>query len=72
MTEDVGFVFIPISRTLGSVGTVGVTYNVTGVTAVAGADYTSNATSLLFSPGQVTQYIKIAILVDSNPHPDKV
>ena len=72
MTEDIGSVFIPVNRTLGTVGTVGVTYNVSGVTAVAGADYISNATSLQYSPGQVTQYIKLAILIDSNPHPDKV
>ena len=72
MAEDIRSLFIPVNRTLGTVGTVGVTYTVTGVTATAGVDFTSNFTSIQFSPGQTVQYIRIDIMVDSNPHPDKV
>jgi glucose/arabinose dehydrogenase len=66
VNEDAGTVSIPVTRTSGSGGTVGVRYTTVNATATAGSDYTgASAKLLVFGPGETTKNIVIPIANDT-------
>ncbi|TKS78901.1 G-protein coupled receptor 98 [Collichthys lucidus] len=67
VTEEEGMVNVTVNRSLGSLGSVWVTYQTTGDTAVSGVDFTPASGRLLFTPGQTSQQIILHVLDDSLP-----
>ncbi len=56
-----------VSRSLGSLGSVWVTYETSGSTAISGMDFTPASGRLLFTPGQTSQQVTLQIQDDSLP-----
>lgn len=56
-----------VNRSLGSQGSVWVTYRTSGNTAVSGLDFTQASGQLLFIPGQTSQKLTLHVLDDSLP-----
>jgi glucose/arabinose dehydrogenase len=66
VNEGAGTVSIPVTRTGGSGGTVGVRYTTVNATAIAGSDYTgASAKLLVFGPGETTKNIVVPITNDT-------
>nr|XP_046243039.1 adhesion G-protein coupled receptor V1 [Scatophagus argus] len=65
--EEDGMVNVTVSRTLGSLGSVWVTYQTSGNTAVSGVDFAPASGRLLFAPGQTSQEVTLHIQDDSLP-----
>ncbi|KAM9822621.1 adhesion G-protein coupled receptor V1 isoform 2-T2 [Syngnathus typhle] len=65
--EEEGIVNVTISRTLGSLRSVWVTYQTSGSTAVSGEDFASASGRLLFTPGLTARHVSVRILDDSLP-----
>ncbi|XP_069555964.1 adhesion G-protein coupled receptor V1 [Brachyistius frenatus] len=66
-TEEEGMVNVTISRFFGSLGSVWVTYETSGNTAVSGMDFAPASGQLLFTPGQTSQQVTLHIQDDSLP-----
>jgi len=63
--ENAGVVDIPVNLSFAAIQTVTVDYAVTGGTATGGGvDYTLNAGTLTFSPGETSKPISIAVVDD--------
>lgn len=58
---------VTVVRFLGSLGSVWVTYQTSGSTAVSGVDFTPASGRLLFTPGQTSQQVTLHIQDDSLP-----
>lgn len=56
-----------VTRSFGSLGSVWVTYNTSGDTAVSGVDFTPASGRLLFTSGQISQQVRLKIQDDSLP-----
>ncbi|KAM9857814.1 adhesion G-protein coupled receptor V1 [Aulostomus maculatus] len=65
--EEEGTVNVTVSRSLGSLGSVWVTYQTSGDTAVSGVDFASASGRLLFTPGQTSRHISVRIHDDDLP-----
>ncbi|XP_041793349.1 adhesion G-protein coupled receptor V1 isoform X2 [Chelmon rostratus] len=65
--EEQGMVNVTVNRSLGSVGSVWVTYQTSGNTAVSGVDFAPASGRLLFTPGQTSQQVSLYIQDDSLP-----
>ncbi|XP_031160888.2 adhesion G-protein coupled receptor V1 isoform X2 [Sander lucioperca] len=66
-SEEEGMVNVTVNRSLGSLGSVWVTYQTSGNTAVSGVDFTPASGRLLFTPGQTSQKVTLHIQDDSLP-----
>uniref|UniRef100_A0A4W6G876 Adhesion G-protein coupled receptor V1 n=1 Tax=Lates calcarifer TaxID=8187 RepID=A0A4W6G876_LATCA len=66
-TEEEGMVNVSVNRYIGSLGSVWVTYETSGDTAVSGVDFTPASGRLLFTPGQTSQQVTLHIQDDSLP-----
>ncbi|XP_041643632.1 adhesion G-protein coupled receptor V1 [Cheilinus undulatus] len=66
-TEEEGMVNVTISRSFGSLGSVWVTYETSGNTAVSGVDFNTASGRILFTPGQTSQQVALQIHDDSLP-----
>ncbi|XP_026199339.1 adhesion G-protein coupled receptor V1 [Anabas testudineus] len=66
-TEEEGTVNVTVNRYVGSLGSVWVTYQSSGNTAVSGVDFTPASGKLLFTPGQTSQQLTLHVLDDSLP-----
>jgi len=64
VNEAAGTVSIPVVRTGGSDGTVGIRYTTVNATALAGSDYTAKSGLLVFAPGETTKSIVVPITND--------
>ena len=64
VNEAAGTVSIPVVRTGGSDGTVGIRYTSVNATALAGSDYTAKSGLLVFAPGETTKSIVVPITND--------
>eukprot|EP00064_Thunnus_orientalis_P005520 superscaffoldBa00000542_g5534 len=71
-TEEEGMVNVTVNRSLGSQGSVRVTYQTSSDTAVSGVDFTPASGRLLFTPGQNSQQISLRIYDDSLPEGPEV
>ncbi|KAM6930325.1 adhesion G-protein coupled receptor V1 [Xenentodon cancila] len=67
VTEEQRMVNVTVNRSLGSLGSVWVTYETTGSTAVSGLDFILASGRLLFTPGQTSQQLTLHIQDDSLP-----
>ncbi|XP_037338537.2 adhesion G-protein coupled receptor V1 [Pungitius pungitius] len=65
VSEEEGMVNVTIIRSLGSLGSVWVTYHTSGHTAVSGVDFAPASGRLLFPPGQTSQQVTLHVLDDS-------
>lgn len=54
-----------VNRSLGTLGTVQVTYQTSGNTALSGVDFAPASGRLLFTPGQTSQQVTLHIQDDS-------
>ncbi|XP_060927102.1 adhesion G-protein coupled receptor V1 [Limanda limanda] len=66
-TEEEGMVNVTVERSWGSLGSVWVTYQTSGDTAVSGGDFAPTSGRLLFSPGQTSQQVTLRIEDDRVP-----
>ncbi|XP_062238571.1 adhesion G-protein coupled receptor V1 [Platichthys flesus] len=66
-TEEEGMVNVTVGRSWGSLGSVWVTYQTSGDTAVSGEDFAPASGRLLFSPGQTSQQVTLRIEDDRVP-----
>uniref|UniRef100_A0A3B4ZW94 Adhesion G-protein coupled receptor V1 n=1 Tax=Stegastes partitus TaxID=144197 RepID=A0A3B4ZW94_9TELE len=66
-TEEEGTVNVTINRSSGSLGSVWVTYETSGNTAISGLDFAPASGRIRFSPGQTSQQVILRILDDSLP-----
>ncbi|KAF7670351.1 hypothetical protein LDENG_00010120 [Lucifuga dentata] len=66
-TEEEEMVNGTVFRSLGSVGSVWVTYQTSGSTATSGVDFDPASGRLLFMPGQTSEHIPVRIHDDSLP-----
>ncbi|XP_053180894.1 adhesion G-protein coupled receptor V1 [Scomber japonicus] len=71
-TEEEGVVNVAVNRSLGSLGSVRVTYQTSGNTADSGADFAPASGRLLFTPGQTSQQVSLHIYDDSFPEGPEV
>ncbi|XP_040011455.1 adhesion G-protein coupled receptor V1 [Xiphias gladius] len=67
VTEEEGMVNVTVNRSLGSLGSVWVTYRTSGDTAVSGVDFAPASGRLLFTPGQTSQQVTLRIQDESLP-----
>ncbi|KAM4746526.1 adhesion G-protein coupled receptor V1 isoform 2-T2 [Anableps anableps] len=65
--EEEEMVNVTVIRSYGSLGSVLVTYETSGYTAVSGMDFTPASGRLLFIPGQTSQEVTLHIWDDSLP-----
>ncbi|MEQ2283323.1 hypothetical protein AMECASPLE_010101, partial [Ameca splendens] len=65
--EEEEMVNVTVIRSYGSLGSVLVTYETSGYTAVSGMDFVPASGRLLFTPGQTSQEVTLHILDDSLP-----
>uniref|UniRef100_UPI0037E7935A adhesion G-protein coupled receptor V1 n=1 Tax=Semicossyphus pulcher TaxID=241346 RepID=UPI0037E7935A len=72
VTEEEGMVNVTVDRSLGSLGSVWVTYETSGNTAVSGVDFVPASGRLLFTPGQTSQQVMLQIQDDSLPEGPEV
>lgn len=56
-----------VSRSLGSLRSVWVTYQTSGNTALSGVDFAPASGRLLFTPGQTSQQVTLHVQDDSLP-----
>lgn len=56
-----------VHRSLGTLGTVWLTFQTSGGTAVSGEDFAAASGRLLFSPGQTSQLVTLHLHDDSLP-----
>ncbi|XP_068559504.1 adhesion G-protein coupled receptor V1 [Cebidichthys violaceus] len=63
--EEEGMVNVTVNRSLGSLGSVWVTYQTSGNTAVSGVDFAPASGRLLFTSGQTSQQVTLHIQDDS-------
>ncbi|MHC4619420.1 MAG: Calx-beta domain-containing protein, partial [Planctomycetota bacterium] len=63
-SESVSPAYVPVSLSRTWAETVTVDYNVTGGTATAGEDYSLSYGTLVFEPGEVTEFIRIDVVED--------
>uniref|UniRef100_A0A3B5LIK0 Adhesion G-protein coupled receptor V1 n=1 Tax=Xiphophorus couchianus TaxID=32473 RepID=A0A3B5LIK0_9TELE len=66
-TKEEERVNVTVIRSYGSLGSVFVTYQTSGYTAVSGMDFTPASGRLLFTPGQTSQAVTLHILDDNLP-----
>ncbi|XP_030273384.1 adhesion G-protein coupled receptor V1 isoform X2 [Sparus aurata] len=66
-TEEEGMVNVTVNRSLGSLGSVWVTYQTSAHTAVSGEDFASASGRLLFTSGQTSQQVTLHIQDDNLP-----
>ncbi|XP_070820196.1 adhesion G-protein coupled receptor V1 isoform X2 [Chaetodon trifascialis] len=66
-TEEQGMVNVTVNRSFGSQGSVWVTYQTSGNTAVRGLDFAPASGRLFFTPGQTSQQVTLHIQDDSLP-----
>ena len=71
VNEAAGTVSIPVVRTSGSDGTVGVQYTTVGGSAQAGGDFTARSGTLVFGPGETTKSIVVPIVADALGEPNE-
>jgi hypothetical protein len=71
VNEDAGAVEIKVARGDDGDTTVSVDYATTNVTAIAGQDYTTNAGTIVFAPGEVLKSFIVPILNDALAEPTK-
>lgn len=64
VNEAAGTASIPVVRTGGNDGTVGIRYTTVNATALAGSDYTAKSGLLLFAPGETTKSIVVPLTDD--------
>ena len=70
--ENAGNALITVTRTDGSAGAVSASFNTTGISATAGADYQDVNTQVNFADGDVTpKTVLIPIINDSLDEPDE-
>ena len=67
VAETLGHARITVRRTLGTKGTITVDYTTASGSAESGSDYTDQAGTLTFAPGQTTQAVTIAVAADGVP-----
>nr|XP_057927104.1 adhesion G-protein coupled receptor V1 isoform X2 [Doryrhamphus excisus] len=65
--EEEQTVNVTINRSLGTMGSVWVTFQTSGTTAVSGEDFASASGRLLFAPGQTSKQVSVGIYDDSLP-----
>ncbi|KAM7416521.1 hypothetical protein PAMA_018533 [Pampus argenteus] len=70
--EEEGMVNVTVNRSLGSLGSVQLTYQTSGDTAVSGVDFAPVSGRLLFTPGQTSQQVSLRIYDDSLPEGPEV
>lgn len=58
---------VTVNRSLGSLGSVWMTYQTSGNTAVSGVDFTPASGRLLFTLGQTSEQVTLHIQDDSLP-----
>lgn len=63
---------VTVIRSQGSLGSVLVTYETSGYTAVSGTDFSPASGRLLFTPGQTSQELTLQIQDDSLPEGPEV
>ncbi|XP_076021271.1 adhesion G-protein coupled receptor V1 [Genypterus blacodes] len=66
-TEEEGMVNVTVIRSLGTLGSVWVTYQTSGSTATSGLDFDPVSGRLLFTPGQTIQHVTLSVLDDGLP-----
>uniref|UniRef100_A0A3P8TGE6 Adhesion G-protein coupled receptor V1 n=1 Tax=Amphiprion percula TaxID=161767 RepID=A0A3P8TGE6_AMPPE len=66
-TEEEGMANVTLNRSFGSLGSVWLTYETSGNTAISGLDFVPASGRILFTPGQTTQQVTLRILDDSLP-----
>ncbi|XP_055742122.1 adhesion G-protein coupled receptor V1 isoform X1 [Salvelinus fontinalis] len=66
-SEEEGKVNVTVVRSMGTFGSVWVTYQTAGSVAVSGVDFTEVSGRLLFSPGQTTRGVTLSIHDDDLP-----
>ncbi|XP_056276017.1 adhesion G-protein coupled receptor V1 [Pseudoliparis swirei] len=64
-SEEEGTVNVTVYRSLGSLGSVWVTYQTSGHTALSGVDFAPASGRLLFTPGRTSQQVTLHIRDDS-------
>ncbi|XP_075960449.1 adhesion G-protein coupled receptor V1 [Anarhichas minor] len=64
-SEEEGMVNVTVNRSLGSLGSVWVTYQTSGNTAVSGVDFAPASGRVLFTSGQTSQQVTLHIQDDS-------
>jgi hypothetical protein len=69
--EGDGSATITVVRTVGSTGTVGVSYSVTSGTATAGSDFTAVSGTVSFGNGEVSKVFTVPITDDAADEPDE-
>uniref|UniRef100_A0A667YA34 Adhesion G-protein coupled receptor V1 n=1 Tax=Myripristis murdjan TaxID=586833 RepID=A0A667YA34_9TELE len=72
VTEKEGMVNVTVIRSLGTLGTVWVTYQTSGSTAVSGVDFSPASGRLLFTPGQIARQVMLRIHDDDLPEGPEV
>ena len=63
--ESDGFATFVVTLSAPSISKVTVSFNVSNLTAVSGSDYTAQSGTLSFTPGQISQTIKVPIINDT-------
>ena len=71
VNEDAGAVEIKVARGDDGDTPVSVDYATTDVTAIAGQDYTTNAGTIVFAPGEVLKSFIVPLLNDALAEPSK-
>ncbi|KAK5871603.1 hypothetical protein PBY51_004474 [Eleginops maclovinus] len=66
-SEEEGMVNVTVTRSLGSVGSVWVSYQTSADTALSGVDFAPASGRLLFTPGQISQQLTLQIQDDDLP-----
>ncbi|CAJ1068549.1 adhesion G-protein coupled receptor V1 [Xyrichtys novacula] len=72
VTEEEGMVNVTVTRFLGNLGSVWVTYQTSGYTAVSEVDFVPASGRLLFTPGQTTKQVALQIQDDSLPEEPEI
>ncbi len=65
VNEEAGTVSIPVVRTGGSDGTVGLRYTTVNASALDGSDYTAISGTVVFAPGETSKSIVVSITSDT-------
>jgi len=69
VVESAGSIAVTVLRTGGAVGTISVNYSTAGISAAAGADFTSVSGTLTFAPNESSKVIVIPIIKDTASDP---
>uniref|UniRef100_A0AAV2MS74 Staphylococcus aureus surface protein A n=1 Tax=Knipowitschia caucasica TaxID=637954 RepID=A0AAV2MS74_KNICA len=65
--EEEAMVNVTVTRSSGALGSVLLSYETTGITAVSGVDFKPASAQLLFNAGQTSQHITVYINDDNEP-----